>query len=123
MRLRQTAPANLDAFFTNLRTIWLETRGRNIEQAIIPSQNQFTPLPQKDNFKARLARDLSYAGIEMDDATLEKFIYDELKRRLGGTSAHVRKNPFTELPVRNTNATKKAVRKVIQKTPIKRIVT
>ena len=37
MRLRQTAPANLDAFFTNLRTIWLETRGRNIEQAIVPS--------------------------------------------------------------------------------------
>jgi hypothetical protein len=33
MRLRQTAPANLDAFFTNLRTIWLETRGQNMEQA------------------------------------------------------------------------------------------
>ena len=32
MRLRQTAPATLDAFFTNLRTIWLETRGQNIEQ-------------------------------------------------------------------------------------------
>jgi len=37
MRLRQTALANLDAFFTNLRTIWLETRGRNIEQATVPS--------------------------------------------------------------------------------------
>ena len=109
MRLRQTAPANLDAFFTNLRTIWLETRGRNIEQAIVPSQNQFTPLPQKDNFKARLARDLSYAGIEMDDAILEKFIYDELKRRLGGTTAHVRKSPFAS---RSTNAIKKVVRKV-----------
>src|ERR1700741_4963722 len=112
MRLRQTAPANLDAFFTNLHTIWLESRGRNIEQAIVSSQNQFTPLPQKDNFKARLARDLSYTGIEMDDATLEKFIYDELKRRLGGTTAHVRKSPFTP---RNINATKKVVRKVVSK--------
>ena len=48
----------------------------------------------------------------MDDATLEKFIYDELKRRLGGTTAHVRKSPFAS---RSINATKKVVRKVVQK--------
>jgi len=62
---------------------------------------------------------LSYAGIEMDDAILEKFIYDELKRRLGGTTAHIRKSPFAS---RNTNATKKAVSKVVQKTPVKQII-
>ena len=71
----------------------------------------------------RLAKDLAYAGIAMDDETLEKFIYEELGRRLLGKTAHVRRSPFSELQVRNTNATKKAVRKVVQKTPVKRIVT
>ena len=52
----------------------------------------------------------------MDDATLEKFIYDELKRRLGGTTAHVRKSPFAP---RSINATKKVVRKVVPKTTSK----
>ena len=58
----------------------------------------------------------------MDDETLEKFIYEELGKRLGGKTAHVRKSPFAEPQVRNTNTTKKAVRKVIQKIPVKRIV-
>ena len=113
MRLRQANPVNLDAFFTDLRRIWLESRGRIAEQPAIPSPSKaLSTLPQKDNFKVRLAKDLSYAGIEMDDATLEKFIYDELKRRLGGTTAHVRKSPFAP---RSINATKKVVRKVVSK--------
>jgi uncharacterized protein YoxC len=118
MRLRQANPANLDAFFTDLRRIWLESRGRIAEQPATPSLSKTlsTSLPQKDDFKTRLARDLSYAGIEMDDATLEKFIYDELKRRLGGTTAHVRKSPFAP---RSINATKKVIRKVVPcKAPI-----
>ena len=49
----------------------------------------------------------------MDDATLEKFIYDELKRRLGGTTAYARKSPFA---FKSINATKKVVRKVVPKT-------
>ena len=53
----------------------------------------------------------------MDDATLEKFIYDELKRRLGGTTAHVRKSPFAP---RSINATKKVVRKVVSKASAKK---
>ena len=51
----------------------------------------------------------------MDDETLEKFIYEELGRRLGGKTAHVRKSPFAEPQVRKTNATKKVIRKVVQK--------
>lgn len=46
IRFRQTAPANLDAFFTNLRTIWLKTRGRNMEQALPSSQILSTFQPQ-----------------------------------------------------------------------------
>jgi hypothetical protein len=122
MRLRQANPANLDAFFTDLRRIWLESRGRIAEQPATPgpygtpSLKLSTTLPQKDDFKTRLARDLSYTGIEMDDATLEKFIYDELKRRLSGTTAYVRKSPFTP---RSINTTKKVVRKVVPKSTSK----
>ena len=119
MRLRQAGPVNLDAFFTNLRQIWLECRGQIAEQAPPSSQALSTFTPKKDDFKTRLAKDLSYAGIEMDDATLEKFIYDELKKRLGGTTAHVRKSPFEP---RSINATKKVVRKVVPKKVVSKII-
>src|SRR5437762_4485486 len=72
--------------------------------------------PQKDDFKVRLARDLQYSGIVTDDVTLEKFIYDNLQRRLGGTSAHIRKSPFTP---RSAYATKKVVKKIAPKKTIK----
>ncbi|GBB87690.1 hypothetical protein RclHR1_14190001, partial [Rhizophagus clarus] len=91
--------------------IWLESKGRITEQQSYP--NQALPAqPQKDDFKIRLARDLAYTGIGTDDATLENFIYEELKKRLGGQTAHVRKSPFTP---KSAYATKKVVRKVVQK--------
>src|SRR5436305_12181413 len=83
----------------------------------IPSPSQTLAIqPQKDGFKVRLARDLSYAGIVSDDATLEKFIYEELQKRLGAKTAHVRKSPFTP---RSAYTTKKVVRKVAPKTSSK----
>ncbi|RGB28711.1 hypothetical protein C1646_767467 [Rhizophagus diaphanus] len=69
--------------------------------------------PQKDDFKIHQARDLSYSGIVIDDATLENFIYEELQKRLGSKTVHVRKNPFTP---RSAYATKKVVRKKSLKT-------
>ncbi|GBB99415.1 hypothetical protein RclHR1_35120001 [Rhizophagus clarus] len=103
MRLRHANPPDLGTFFTDLRRIWLESRGRIPEQQ--PYSNQALPTqPQKDDFKIRLAKDLGYTGIGTDDATLENFIYGELKKRLGGQTAHVRKSPFTP---RNAYATKK----------------
>ena len=90
-----------------------------IEQPATPSPSQFTSLPKKDDFKSRLERDLSYTEIEIDDETLEKFIYDDLKRRLGGTTAHIRKSPFTP---RSINATKKVVRKVVPKASSKQVI-
>src|SRR4051794_3728331 len=74
MRLRQANPANLDAFFSDLRRIWLESRGRNIEQKSSPSQ-ALTIQPQKDlltegakalEFTKQLAKDLDYTGIATD---------------------------------------------------------
>src|SRR5438046_2616928 len=82
-----------------------------------PSPSQALAIQlQKDDFKVCLARNLSYAGIVSDDATLEKFIYEELQKRLGAKSAHVRKSP---LAPRNAYATKKVVRKVVPKTSSK----
>ena len=91
-----------------------------------------TPIPQKDSlaeglkaiaFMKRLAGDLQYTGLSTDVDTLDHFIYGDLEKRVGRKTSHVRRNPFTELQVRNTNATKKIVRKVAQKTPVKRIIT
>ncbi|CAB4426468.1 unnamed protein product [Rhizophagus irregularis] len=111
MRVRIAAPATVNAFFTDLRNIWHESAGKRI-----PAPVSFTTQPQKDDFKIRLARDLQYTGLATDDTTLEKFIYDDLQRRLGGKTAHVRKSPFTP---RSTYATKKVVRKVVPKTSAK----
>ena len=51
----------------------------------------------------------------MDEETLEKFIYEELSRRLGGKTAYVRKSSFAIPQTRSTYATKKVVRKVVPK--------
>jgi hypothetical protein len=71
----------------------------------------------------RLSKDLDYSGIATDVDTIGTFIYDDLGRRLGRKTNHNRRSPFAEEPqVRNTNATKKVVRKRVQKAPVKRIV-
>jgi hypothetical protein len=117
IRLRQGNPADLDAFFTNLRKIWLESRGRN--DGVASNQPSSAPIvtvpvqqPVKDDFKLRLARDLQYAGIATDDASLENFIYEELTKRLTKSANHIRRNPFEP---KNTYATKKVTKKVIPK--------
>src|SRR5213082_3283717 len=97
LQIKIRNPADLNALFTELNNKWLEAGGpsmaaRAIQQIPDPSQT-LAIQPQKDDFKVRLARDLQYSGIVTDDVTLEKFIYDNLQRRLGGTSAHIRKSP------------------------------
>src|SRR6266480_5766293 len=123
VRMRMIVPADLNAYFQNLRTLWLECGGQVWEESEkppiqqIPGPSQTLAIqPQKDDFKVRLARDLQYSGISSDDVALEQFIYDELDRRLGGKSAHIRKSPFTP---RSAYATKKVVRKVAPKKTIK----
>jgi hypothetical protein len=111
IRLRQANPVNLDAFFTDLRRIWLESRGRNMEGSNQPSSTPIVTVqqPVKDDFKLRLARDLQYAGVATDDVSLEKFIYDELTKRLTKSASHVRRSPFES---KNTYATKKGIKKI-----------
>ena len=74
-------------------------------------------------FMKRLVGDLQYTGLLLDVDTLDHFIYGDLEKRVGRKTTHVRKSSFTELQVRNTNATKKYVKKVAQKAPVKRIVS
>ena len=112
IRLRQANPADLNAFFTNLRKIWLESRGRNVGSSEQPSPAPIVTAPiqqpVKDDFKLRLARDLQYARIATDDVTLEKFIYEELTNRLSKSANYIRRDPFTP---KNTYATKKVTKK------------
>jgi len=122
IRVRIANPADLNAFFTELNNKWLEAGGPSmtaqaIQQIPGPTQTLATQ-PKKDDFKICLARDLTYSGIVTDDATLENFIYEELQKRLGGKTAHVRKSPFTS---RSAYATKKVVRKVTPKTSSKHV--
>jgi hypothetical protein len=62
---------------------------------------------------------LQYTGIATDDATLEKFIYDDLQKKLGSRTAYVRKSSFEP---RSVNATKKVVRKVAPKKVASKII-
>src|SRR3954470_22811152 len=115
--MRGVGPLTITAFFTNLKDMWLE---RNpcvstqlpIEPSKAPNGQLVlsTLASQKDDFKVRLARDLAYNGIAMDDKTLENFIYEELQKRLGARTAHVRKSPFKET-VKKTYATKNSSKK------------
>jgi hypothetical protein len=122
-------PPDIDAYFTELKNLWLERNpvitssgAGSYGIASIQQTIETLPIPKKDDFKIQLARDLAYTGIASDDATLEKFIYEELQKRLGRKVTNVRRSPFAEPQVRNTNATKKVVRKRVQKAPVKRIV-
>src|SRR3954452_9449296 len=129
--MRGVGPLTITAFFTNLKDMWLERNPCVSAQIPIVSQ-PIQPIltPQNDTLaegnKAlklvkRLTKDLDYSGIATDVDTIGIFIYDELGRRLGRKTDHNRRSPFSELQVRNTNATKK-VKRVIQKVPARQIV-
>src|SRR3954447_23075013 len=121
--MKIAGPVDIDAYFTKLKNLWLERNPCVSTQIPIVSQ-PIQPIltPQNDTLaegnKAlelvkRLSKDLDYSGIATDVDTIGTFIYDDLGRRLGRKTNHNRRSPFAELQVRNTNATKKTVRKVV----------
>src|SRR3954454_10932410 len=130
--MRGVNPLTITAFFTNLKDMWLERNPCVSTQIPIVSQ-PIQPIltPQNDiiaegnkafELVKRLSKDLDYSGIATDVDTIGTFIYDDLGRRFGRKTNHNRRSPFSELQVRNTNATKK-VKRVIQKVPARQIVT
>lgn len=91
-RVRMAASANLNAFFDELRNIWLETAGGNMEQQNI----QVTPQPHNGESLqhiADIAVRLGYQGNTIDSKAMHDYIHNELSKRLSQTSQHIRKNP------------------------------
>ncbi|RHZ77139.1 hypothetical protein Glove_185g89 [Diversispora epigaea] len=82
-RMEITAPADIDAFFTNLKNIWLKRQ---------PSI--FTSLDYLDTVAERLG--YSDYGSRNPDALI-KFIDDELYNRLGYENYHLRREPFGQV--------------------------
>jgi hypothetical protein len=132
--MRIADPGGIDAFFIQLKDLWLE-RNPSVSTgqiSILPQPQEIAHISQKDlstegkkaiAFTNRLSRDLQYSGLTSDIDTLEHFIYEELTKKLGyKTASHNRRSPFAESQVRNTNATQK-VKRVLQKVPARQIVT
>ena len=91
VRLRIANPANLDAFFAELRKVRLDCKGRIAEQPSPSNQSATsftTTIPQnnltvfRDNW-IQLANDLEYSGILKDPTELKDYVYENLYKRLG----------------------------------------
>ena len=141
-RMEITAPGDIDAFFTNLKNIWLKRQpstftyngNRNLPIIIsnstpAPYQPQLKPQENKNRALEHLdsiAERLGYS----DDASrnpdaLASFIDDELYNRLGYENYHIcravhsvpRKEPFGQN--NNTRAIKKVYTTNTKKKPVK----
>ena len=69
-------PSDIDAYFIELKNLWLErnpvitSSGAGFYEIVSIQQTIETlPVLKKNDFKTRLAKDLAYAGIAMDDKT------------------------------------------------------
>ncbi|RHZ89249.1 hypothetical protein Glove_16g129 [Diversispora epigaea] len=105
LRVRMTAPATKDAFFTNLRNCWLESNG---------------------NYLDTVTERLGYSdyGSRNPDALI-KFVDNELYNRLGHENYHLRREPFGQVREDNTRVITRAstsgVKKVyVTKKPAKK---
>ncbi|CAG8751156.1 6894_t:CDS:2, partial [Dentiscutata erythropus] len=137
LRVRMTAPATKDAFFTNLRNCWLESNGSrsNIQSPNIASQTHMTiptpppqiqyyqhPQPQSQpqqqsqenekkstEYLESIAMRLGYSdSASRNPDALENFIEDELYSRLGHANYHLRREPFGQVREVNTRVITRA---------------
>ncbi|CAB4435830.1 unnamed protein product [Rhizophagus irregularis] len=96
MRVRLSAPANLDAFFTEIRNIWLESGGNVGQQNNVPTHIS-APLPaqpQRDRaleLFADIGQRLGFSGNISKAEDIHNFVEQELYRRLGSVEAHLAK--------------------------------
>ena len=103
------APADLNAYFQNLRTLWMECSGQIWEESEkppiqqIPSSQALAIQPQKESleeglkaiaFMKRLAGDLQYAGLSTDVDTLDHFIYGDLEKESDAKQLMLERAPF-----------------------------
>ncbi|CAB4376268.1 unnamed protein product [Rhizophagus irregularis] len=96
IRVRISAPANLDAFFTEIRNIWLESCG-NVGQQNNVLTHVSAPLPaqpQRDRaleLFADIRQRLGFSGNMSKAEDIHSFVEQELYRRLGTVEAHLAK--------------------------------
>ena len=119
MRIRITAPANLEAFFTELRNKWLESGGLS---GISPSVSTL-PIQQIPQFSQKndalekfvnIAVRLGYSGDLSDPIAIHKFVETELNKKYGSQTNHIKKEPFGQNNnTKRAYATKKKPTKII----------
>ncbi|RHZ82540.1 hypothetical protein Glove_109g110 [Diversispora epigaea] len=108
MRIRITTPANLEAFFTELKNKWLESGGLSgISPSVstLPIQ-QIPQFSQKNNALEKfvnIAVRLGYSSDLSDPIAIHKFVETELNKKYGLQTNHIKKEPFGQ-----NNNTKRA---------------
>ncbi|RHZ84679.1 hypothetical protein Glove_78g138 [Diversispora epigaea] len=113
MRIRITAPANLEAFFTELRNKWLESEGLSVNITYTTNSAIFPENDALEKFVNIVVR-LGYSGDLSDPIAIHKFVETELTKKYGSQSNHIKKEPFGQNNnTKRVNATKKKSTKVI----------
>ncbi|RHZ78712.1 hypothetical protein Glove_157g64 [Diversispora epigaea] len=122
-RMENGAPADIDAFFTNLKNIWLKrqpstfTYNGNRNLSVITTNS--SPIPyqlQPQEIKNRsfdhldsIAERLGYSdNASRNPDALANFIEDELYSRLGHANYNLRKEPFGQVREDNTRVITRA---------------
>jgi len=101
-RMRIANPNTIDDFFIQLRIIWLEMGGHTSNFNRDMEINNF---PQKNDALekfADIAQRLGYIGNLSDPIAIHKFVEDDLTRKLGVHSNHIKKVYNTKKPLKVT---------------------
>src|SRR3954468_6761712 len=105
--MKIAGPNDIDAYFTELKNLWLEHNQCVSAQIPIVSQPIQPILTLQNDTLAegnkalelvkRLSKDLDYSGIATDVDKIGTFIYDDLGRRLEHKTNHNRRSPLQSL--------------------------
>ncbi|GET65807.1 hypothetical protein GLOIN_2v1772633 [Rhizophagus irregularis DAOM 181602=DAOM 197198] len=104
MRVRIAAPADLDAFFNELRNKWYESGGRKNPTTIVEQPQNRTALEKLADIAVRLG----YTGDITNPVAIHTFIESDLTRKLGGQTQHLRKDHFGTGQVKKVTKTTKS---------------
>ncbi|CAB4420671.1 unnamed protein product [Rhizophagus irregularis] len=104
MRVRIAAPADLDAFFNELRNKWYESGGRKNPITIVEQPQNRTALEKLADIAVRLG----YTGDITNSVAIHTFIESDLTKKLGGQTQHLRRDHFGTGQVKKVTKTTKS---------------
>ncbi|CAB4403304.1 unnamed protein product [Rhizophagus irregularis] len=104
MKVRIAAPADLDAFFNELRNKWYESGGRKNPTTIVEQPQNRTALEKLADIAVRLG----YTGDITNPVAIHTFIESDLTRKLGGQTQHLRRDHFGTGQVKKVTKTTKS---------------